>query len=134
MPKRRKLKVPQETASFLRGLHPDIKRKVKAALGDILEDPECGKALKDNLKGLKSLRVGRFRIIYRAAKKNVIEVVAFGPRAAIYKDTYRLIKRNTSTSGSFMPASLNPLARNRQLSHPPHGVYTPPGARPGWGS
>ncbi|MBI4825954.1 MAG: hypothetical protein HY807_05970 [Nitrospirae bacterium] len=35
---------------------------------------------------------GRFRIIYREAR-NVIEIVAIGPRERIYEDTYKLLKK-----------------------------------------
>ncbi len=58
----------------------------------ILADPSSGKALKDELAGLRSFRVGSFRIIYRAIR-NVIEIVAIGPRERIYEETYRLLKR-----------------------------------------
>lgn len=58
----------------------------------ILSDPSSGKALKDELAGLRSFGVGSFRIIYRVIR-NVIEIVAIGPRERIYEETYRLLKR-----------------------------------------
>ncbi len=91
----KQLRVPNETAELIRGMHPDLKRKVRASLKLILADPTEGKALKDELSGLRSFRVGRFRIIY-AAKKNIIEIVAVGPRERIYEETYRLLKRGKS--------------------------------------
>ena len=48
---------------------PHLKKKVKSSLQIILSDPETGKALKDELAGLRSFRVSRFRIIYRTTKK-----------------------------------------------------------------
>ena len=60
----------------------------------ILADPASGKALKDELAGLRSFRVGTFRVIYRV-KRNVVEIVAIGSRERIYEETYRLLKRET---------------------------------------
>ena len=91
------LRVPAHVAELIRGLHPQIKRKLRAALADILADPRAGKALKDDLAGLWSFRVGKFRIVYRisvrSARDRCIELVAFGPRERIYEETYRLVAR-----------------------------------------
>jgi len=48
--------------------------------------------LREELKGLSSYRIGRFRIIYRVASNQVIEIVAIGPRRVIYEITYRIVK------------------------------------------
>jgi mRNA-degrading endonuclease RelE of RelBE toxin-antitoxin system len=53
-----------------------------------------GKDLQDELTGLKSYRIGTFRIIYRLVEKHHIEVVAIGPRKNIYQETYRIICRD----------------------------------------
>ena len=87
------LKIPTAVASLVRGLHPDLKRKVRAALDQILEDPSVGKALKEEMAGLRSYRVGRIRVIYRSAAGDVIELVAVGPRNTIYEETLRLVKK-----------------------------------------
>jgi mRNA interferase RelE/StbE len=80
-------------ADFLRSLHPEIKRKIKAGLDLIASDPAAGQSLRDELRGLKSFKIGRFRIIYRVASKRIIEIVAIGPRRTIYEETYRLLKK-----------------------------------------
>jgi mRNA interferase RelE/StbE len=87
------LKVPTAVREFIRRLHPELKRKVRAALTDILDDPSCGKALKEELEGYLSLPVGRTRIIYRIGEA-VIEIVAVGPRSSIYEETARQILRD----------------------------------------
>lgn len=86
----RRLRVPHEVAALIRGLHPVLKRKVRAALQAILRDPYSGKALQYELQGLRSYRVGRFRIIYRLERD--LELVAFGPRDSIYLETYRQLQ------------------------------------------
>jgi mRNA interferase RelE/StbE len=87
------LRVPNEVADLIRGLHPDLKRKIRAALENILENPHAGKALRDELDGLRSFRVGRFRIVYGLATRNRVDLVAVGPRESIYEETYRRIRK-----------------------------------------
>lgn len=93
----RRLRVPAHLAALIRGLHPELKRKLRAALEQILADPDSGKALKDERAGLRSFRLGRFRVIYRIGGRR-IDLVAFGPRERIYEETYRFISR-TSAQG-----------------------------------
>ncbi|MBM4271883.1 MAG: hypothetical protein FJ139_07005 [Deltaproteobacteria bacterium] len=57
------------------------------------ESAYAGKALKDDLSGIKSYRIGRLRIIYRLYGKEV-QIVAIGPRKKIYLETYRLLKKS----------------------------------------
>jgi mRNA interferase RelE/StbE len=87
-----KLRVPDGIVETIRGLHPHLKKKIRASLKILLSDPSAGKALKEELQGLLSLRVGRFRIVYRV-KKSTIEIVAMGPRSRIYEETLLLVKR-----------------------------------------
>ena len=89
----RKLKVPDSVAEVIRNLHPHLKKKIKASLQSIITDPYLGKALKDELAGMRSFRVSRFRIIYRVSDQKLIEIIAIGPRECIYEDTFRLLKR-----------------------------------------
>jgi len=91
----RKLRVPDKVVGLVRSMHPDLKRKTRASLKTILADPSSGKALKDELAGLRSFRVGTFRVVYRVMR-NVIEIVAIGPRERIYEETYRLLKKERS--------------------------------------
>ena len=86
------LKVPSQVRDLVRQLHPNLKRKVRAALADILEDPACGKPLERELKGYWSLPIGRHRIIYRPDEKGS-EIIAIGPRMTIYEDAARQIFR-----------------------------------------
>ncbi len=90
-----KIRVPDEVADLIRGMHPSLKKKVRASLDMILSDPQKGKALKEELVGLHSFRVGNFRIVYRISKKHV-EIVAIGPRQKIYEETFLILKREGS--------------------------------------
>jgi mRNA interferase RelE/StbE len=79
----------------IRQLHPELKRKVREALTEILVDPGCGKPLKRDLEGYWSLRIGRHRLIYRPDEAGA-EVVAFGPRRTIYDDLTRSATKRRS--------------------------------------
>ena len=87
------LRVPDDIVALIRGMHPHLKKKIKGSLQTIVAEPHSGKPLKEELAGLRSFQVSRFRIIYRISKKRQIEVVATGPRERIYDETYRIIAR-----------------------------------------
>ncbi|MBW1790362.1 MAG: type II toxin-antitoxin system RelE/ParE family toxin [Deltaproteobacteria bacterium] len=87
------LRVPGHLVALIRGMHPLLKKKTKAALQTLVVDPFTGKILKDELYGLRSLRAGRFRIVYRIQSGKETDVIAIGPRNRIYEETYRILKR-----------------------------------------
>jgi len=88
-----KLRIPDYIVSLIRGMHPNLKKRVRAAFNEILNDPFCGKALKKEFAGLRSFRIKRFRIIYKLSSKNEVYIVALGPRKYIYEETYRIIQK-----------------------------------------
>ena len=88
-----KLKIPHETSGLIKSLHPDLKSRAKTALKSILQDPHSGKALKEELNGLRSFKIRRFRLIYRISSGKIVEIIAIGPRKNIYKETFRLIAK-----------------------------------------
>jgi mRNA interferase RelE/StbE len=88
-----KLVVPKEVKELIRTMHPSLKKKVKASLKIILIEPLSGKALLDELSGLRSFRVSSLRIIYRIKEPEQIELVAIGPRERIYEETFRMIQK-----------------------------------------
>lgn len=93
----RTLKVPATVRKLIRHLHPELKRRVRDALADILADPACGKPLQRELEGYWSLRLGRLRIVYRPDRAGS-EIVAIGPRATIYEETARHVKAGPMSS------------------------------------
>ena len=88
-----RLVVPADIQELIRTMHPSLKKKVKSSLKMILSDPHSGKALMDELAGLRSLRVSSFRIVYRIKDPEQIELVAMGPRGRIYEETFRIIQK-----------------------------------------
>lgn len=87
-----RIKLPAEVAGLVRSLHPQIKRKIRSALHEILNDPESGKQLRGELAAYRSFRVGKIRIIYRE-KDGIIEIVAIGRREIIYYETTLLLRQ-----------------------------------------
>jgi len=91
----RSIRLPPAVQSTIRSLHPDLKLRVRAAHDLIRAEPHTGKALKGELEGWRSVSVSRLRIIYRRAT-TVVEVAAIGPRASIYVETERRVRRASS--------------------------------------
>lgn len=80
-----KVIIPPHVEKQISKFHPSLKQKVRAALDDLAEDPLQGKPLKEELKGLYSFRVNRYRIIYSIYRQVLeVHVIAIGHRRIIY--------------------------------------------------
>jgi len=55
-----------------RKLDSELRRRISSQLLDLEVHPETGKSLHGRLKGLFSLRVGDYRVVYEIRKDNVI--------------------------------------------------------------
>ena len=93
-----KLRIPDDIVALIRGLHPILKRRVRSALALICMNPYDGKALKEEMIGLRSFRIKRFRIIYKISSDRTIGLIALGPRKRIYAETYRILKKKQAPS------------------------------------
>ena len=79
------IRFTSSAARALRKLDPEIRRRVRAALATLREEPERGKPLQLTLKGLRSWRTGDFRIVYRVDEGRIeILVIAVGHRREVY--------------------------------------------------
>lgn len=64
----------------------EIFRRIDNALENLKTNPFLGKALRDNLKGKYSLRVGVYRIIYMIEKQEItVYILDIGHRREIYR-------------------------------------------------
>ena len=90
-----KLRIIDSLVALIRGLHPEIKEKIRGALNTMVIEPQSGNLLKDAMEGLRSFKVKRLRIVYRMATQDEIQLLAIGPREQIYEETYRLIKKES---------------------------------------
>lgn len=82
----------EELRDFIRHLPPELRQKVRQALGEIVQNPKSGKELTDELKGLRSYRIGRIRIVYRL-ESQTINLITVGPRKTVYQKAALEIKR-----------------------------------------
>ena len=90
-----KLRISDSLVALIRGLHPEIKEKIRGSLKTLVAEPHGGNLLKDAMEGLRSFKVKRLRIVYRMASQEEIQILAIGPREQIYEETYRLIKKDS---------------------------------------
>ena len=80
------LAITAEVTESIRILPPLIKRQIRGGLESIQEDPHLGKPLQDDLHGLWSYRVSRYRIVYLIHEHHIeVEVIDLGPRSIIYE-------------------------------------------------
>jgi mRNA-degrading endonuclease RelE of RelBE toxin-antitoxin system len=87
-----------ETArQLLRHLHPDLKRSLRKALDNLASNPFAGKPLQDELAGLWSLPVARYRIIYQVDDVGIV-VVFFGPRRTVYERLREILVEQEDTN------------------------------------
>jgi mRNA interferase RelE/StbE len=93
-----RLRISDDIVALIRGLHPILKRRVRSALTLICRNPYEGKTLKEEMIGLRSFRIKRFRIIYEISSDRTIGIIALGPRKRIYAETYRILKKKQAPS------------------------------------
>ena len=89
----RKIRYAASAAQAIRRLDPQVRRRVRAALQILAEEPERGKLLQLTLRGLRSWRTGDYRIIYRIIEDRIeIIVIAIGHRRDVYERLRRQLK------------------------------------------
>ena len=95
-----RVRYPPEAAGRTRKLHPDIRKQIRAAAEHLAETPLEGHALQAELSGLRSCRVGRYRVIYRINDaERAIEILIAGPRRDIYEELRKNLLRDRSRGG-----------------------------------
>jgi len=87
-----KILYTKEAKTAIAKLPAKKKRQIKETIERIAENPEIGKHLTHELKGLLSYRSGTYRIIYRIYhKKIMVFILTVGHRKDIYQKTSRKI-------------------------------------------
>ena len=78
----------------IRELHPQIKATVRSSIEGLRENPFTGKWLEKELSGYLSIRMKRFRIIYRINENDHnVEIHHVGHR----KDIYELFRESIAS-------------------------------------
>ncbi len=84
MAKLKSVRLSRRAIKVLEGIDTRFKEPLKETIHEISQNPMVGKKLKGDLEGLRSYRLGSFRIVYRFSK-TLVEVVYLDHR----KDMYR---------------------------------------------
>jgi mRNA interferase RelE/StbE len=93
-----RLRYTPAAAESIRHLQPAVKQAVREALRSLAGEPERGHALVLELAGFRSLRVSRYRVIYRIQdSERVIEIHLVGARRSIYEAFRDLLEQRTAT-------------------------------------
>lgn len=80
------VKLTATAAEMFDRLHPDTRKNIKSGLKGLAENPYIGKPLQNELALFRSLKLKRFRIIYRIDDDTTtVVVVAIGHRKDIYE-------------------------------------------------
>ena len=67
-------------------LDKDIQKQIVERLIDLSKNPKTSKPLKGKFKGLRSLRAGKYRILYEIRENLLlIVVIAIGHRKKVYE-------------------------------------------------
>ena len=85
-----RVEVSRRPASFLRRAGRALQERLVRRLEELGEDPYdrlVSKPLQGRLAGLRSSRVGAYRILYYVDDEvRVVDVTEIGPRGDVYKD------------------------------------------------
>jgi len=85
-----------EASAIIKKLHPTVKTAVRAGITEIMKDRLDGRELQLELKGFRSLRVGKYRIIYRINEEaSCVEIHYVGPRRDVYESFRDLLSGTT---------------------------------------
>lgn len=83
-------------SAIIKKLHPTVKTAVRTGITELMKDPLDGRELQLELKGFRSLRVGRHRIIYRInEEESWVEIHYVGPRRDVYESFRDLLSGKT---------------------------------------
>jgi len=89
-----RIEIPPHVAEVIRHLAPEIKRRVRAALRAVAEDPSIGDPLRRDLDGLWKFRVRRYRLVYAVDRRaRVVRIFAVGHRRGIYEEVAARVHR-----------------------------------------
>lgn len=81
-------------AEPIRHLHPAIKQAIREGIHTLSAEPLRGHALVLELAGFRSLRVSRYRVVYRLREEDrTVEVYLVGPRKDIYEVFRELLEQ-----------------------------------------
>ena len=80
------IRIKESAAKELRRVAKPDRTRIVAAIDRLAETPHLGAALKGDLRGLRRLRVGDYRVVYEIRDEELVVLVI---RVAHRRDAYR---------------------------------------------
>jgi mRNA interferase RelE/StbE len=80
----RGVRLSRTAEKALEGLEQRVLDRLKASLRELAGDPLLGKKLKGDFEGLRSYRLGTYRIVYRFTRE-LVEIIAIDHRKDVYR-------------------------------------------------
>ena len=80
------IRIKESAARELQRIERSDRERLIAAIDRLAENPFAGSALKGELRGLRRIRVGDYRLIYEVQERDLIVLVL---RAAHRREAYR---------------------------------------------
>lgn len=91
-----KIRLTKETGRLISKFHPETKKLIKAALKELQTDPHIGHDLEEDLSGFKSMRVKRYRIVYKInEEEKSLDVYDAGHRRDVYEQFREMLAKLT---------------------------------------
>ena len=84
------IRIKASAARELQRIERSDRERLVAAIDRLAENPFAGSALKGELRGLRRIRVGGYRVLYEVRERDLVVLVL---RAAHRRDAYRLRSR-----------------------------------------
>lgn len=84
MAKPRDVRLSSRAEKALGKIEARFKNRLKEAIRELSENPLLGKKLKGEFEGLRSYRLGSFRIVFRSTRE-LLEVVYIDDRKDVYR-------------------------------------------------
>ena len=89
-----RVRLTKEAGKLISKSHPETKRLIKAALKELQTDPHAGHDLEEELSGFKSMRVKRYRIVYKInEEEKSLDVYYVGHRRDVYEQFRLMLAR-----------------------------------------
>ncbi len=84
------IRIKASAARELQRIEKSKRERLIAAIDRLAENPFAGSALKGELRGLRRIRVGDYRLLYEVRERDLLVLVL---RAAHRREAYRLRTR-----------------------------------------
>ena len=87
-----RIRLTPEASRLISKFHPDNKRQIKKDLQDLQKNPFGGGDLQEELFGIKSFKIKRYRILYNInEEESFIQIYHVGHRRDVYEQFRRLL-------------------------------------------